>query len=211
MEANIRTHNTRKDYWYLDRKRFKYKGWQLLLTALAMAVVATCSACGGTDATFQQQYEAAYGDSARGTSGLVSTVTSTVTSTLSSTLTSQKWYIDCGVVPIVNCPLTSTFDGKVLSIKSAKGSFDKAVVFFTDRSKADFSLNAGSFSYTLPKGKTLDGFMVRLKADGSKWFFDSGKWFVDVDSARWYGDCDSANIGQNTQSNDDSQVNQIQQ
>jgi len=186
------------DYWCVDRKgrkRFTRLG-RGVLVAMALLVTVLVASCANTNQTFAQQYEAAYGNDGqtRNTSDVLSPSLSAVAVPTLGLLSSQKWFIDCGVVPVADaaCPCTAKFDGRALSISSGSSQIDKVVVYFTDRSKLDFSLKTSSFSYRLPAGRQLDGLLVRLRNDGSKWYFDSGKWFVDADSARWYGDCDSS-------------------
>jgi hypothetical protein len=184
------------DYWYIDRK--SRIGTRLLTLALVIGIAVLGASCGASNMGLDDQMGQT--DATRGTSGLLDGVLNTVTTTLTTTTTtllggttsSTKWYFDCDVVqiPDANCPLKWYLDNRVLTIGSTK-AFDKFEVYYTDRTKDRLDVNASSLTYKLRYGKTLDGFFVRLKSDGSKWYCDNSKWFVDVDDARWYGDVDS--------------------
>lgn len=168
--------NRKPDYWYLDRK-----GMRTLLL-MVVAVVGILSTACGTDNSLGLQDDS----TVRGTSGLL---------LADSSLNSSKWYFDCAVVPVNpgKCDFVNSFDGTNFGLASSR-VFDKVELYYSDCSKDGYSVNGNSFKCRVRPGKSLDGFMARLKSDGSKWFFDNGKWFIDVDSARWYGDCDSATL-----------------
>jgi hypothetical protein len=193
MDQQVLTNTSKKgDYWFLDRSRLATR---LLTVALALAVMALGAACSAGNQGFADATEL---DASRETSllgGVLGTVTGVVTGTVDTVtgVLTGKWYIDEEVVPAdpAKCPFTTRFESNILYIKSTR-VFDKVELYYTDGSQENFSLYNLNFSIRPRYGRTLDGYMIRLKADGSKWFFDSGKWFVDVDSGRWYGDVDSA-------------------
>jgi hypothetical protein len=192
MDKRITTQNTGKkgDYWFLDRSRL---GTRLLTLALALGVTAAGAACSST-ANQSLEDPTAITDS-RGTSGLLGGVLGTVTGTVGAVtgILSEKWYFDTAVVEplLALLPLKAQLDGRNLSLKSTE-VFDQVEVCFTDQTKLTLSPNALSLSFRGPYGKTIQGVVVRLKSDGSKWFFDNGKWYVDAASERWYSDVDSA-------------------
>jgi hypothetical protein len=194
MASTIETGTGKKgDYWYID---FRSKGARVLCLALAATLAMLGASCSAGTSQMMEPQEGA----GRNTSGLLGSLTGAVTTTLSGTTgivtdvvgTLGKWFIDEDVVPAdpAKCPFTVACDGRTLNIASGV-RFDKVEVYYSDGSKDNTSVYTTSLAYRLRYGKTLAGFMVRLKADGSKWFFDNGKWFIDADSARWYGDCDS--------------------
>jgi len=196
------TTSKKGDYWFLDRKG---AGTRLLLLALAIGITLLGASCGANDQLFQDQDQSAAGiDVTRGTSDLLGALTGTVTNVVGTL--STKWYFDCDVVaaPDGVCPIKYAVNNGVLTVASLK-AFDKVNLYYSDHSKDGISCNTLNLSLRLRKG--LDGVMVRLKSDGSKWYCDNGKWFIDVDSARWYGDVDSANAGSGTQGNDNTQAN----
>lgn len=198
MPTEIQTpHESRqsKDYWYLDRSGrggSTRLGLRALALVVAVGVMLAGASCGTSmDATYAVDEAPA----ARGTSGLLGDVlqpvgglVGTVTGTVSGVL---KWFIDADSCPVdpALVPFKHSLVDRQFSLSSTK-LFDKVEFYYTDGSKENFSLYTHSFNLRLRYGKTLDGFMVRLKHDGSKWFFDGEKWFVDADSARWYGDVD---------------------
>ena len=173
------------DYWYIDHKA---RGVRILLVAVVATLAILGSSCGSTSSMMVEDQVAA-----RSTSGLVGSLLSTTTTVVTNTVSSLKWFIDCSVVDasLLLCPFVTSNENNCLGIASSK-AFDKVEVYYSDRTKDSYSVYTTSLKVKLRSGKTLDGFMVRLKADGSKWFFDNGKWFIDADSARWYGDVDSA-------------------
>jgi hypothetical protein len=106
---------------------------------------------------------------------------------------SSKWYFDRsgnalpgGYKPTITVKLGSSS----VSVQSSD-QFDTVKVHFANGTIQGWSTSSlsGSYSFRLPRGSSVDGVMVRLKSDGSKWYFDN--WGVPVlDSSKWYTDID---------------------
>lgn len=104
---------------------------------------------------------------------------------------SSKWYFDRSGLPLptgYKPMISSAWKNQSLSLTSSD-LYDKVVIYFTDYTKDIYSTNESSGLYKPFRARTADGFMVRLKSDGSKWYFDNAgipvpagsKWFSDMD------------------------------
>jgi hypothetical protein len=179
-----------KDYWYLDRSG-RGNGTRLGLRALALVMAVSVMLAGASCGTgIEQTYGTDQPTVSRDSSSLLGSVVGGVVGTVTGVL---KWFIDvdsCLADPAL-VPFKHALVDRQFSLNSTQ-RFDKVEFYYTDRTKENFSVDTCSFNMRVRYGKTLEGFMVRLKSDGSKWFFDGEKWFVDADSGRWYGDVDSA-------------------
>jgi hypothetical protein len=104
----------------------------------------------------------------------------------------RKWYFDRSGLPLPNGYTPSigfTWKNNSMYVTSSD-VLDEVIVYYTDLSKDSWS-NSSASAWIKPfQGKTVDGVRVRLKSDGSKWFFDNLGLPVDPLSSKWYTDLD---------------------
>jgi hypothetical protein len=108
----------------------------------------------------------------------------------------SKWYFDNagnllpeGYKPSIQLSLPLALAGPQTLAVTSSDLYDKLTVFYSDGSKDNLGADDLHGSYKLNPRKGIDGFCIRLKSDGSKWYFDNlgipvlsgAKWFADMD------------------------------
>jgi hypothetical protein len=130
-------------------------------------------------------------DSRGRVSTLVGSTVSYMAVRLKYSTLSEKWYFDRAGLPLpggYRPNIVSGWKNQSLALNSSD-VYDTVVIFFTDGTRDAYSTSELSGLYKPFRARTPEGFMVRLKSDSSKWYFDNfgtplpvgSKWFVDVD------------------------------
>jgi len=134
------------------------------------------------------------GTSLSGRTGKVTTLAGATVSYMTWTFKydNSKWYIDRAGMPLPNGykpTVTVAWKNQSLALTSSD-LYDSVVVYYTDYTKDSYSTNTFSGTYKPFQNHTPDGFRVRLKSDGSKWYFDAAGVPLTPASSKWFSDMD---------------------
>jgi hypothetical protein len=134
-----------------------------------------------------------FGESLSGLRGKVSWPAGTPVSYVRVTLKDGgKWYFDGlgAALPLGYTPRVSiSYRNNSVYVDYSSDLYDTFWVHYTDGTKESWSTSAYSGWYKPFRGKTVAAVAIRLKSDGSKWYFDNlgamlpcdSKWYTDVD------------------------------